>query len=127
MNRRLLGECLGHGWDCSSTDRTCSQAHRSIFRNADPFQSVQLPDVVEEVLEEGVARSVAFNPRGTILAGPNTHLLRQQCSHLLQFVACVQYNEPCALDVLLQSMSHIKAMSAFRSRLRGRQDRAVGL
>jgi hypothetical protein len=37
--------------------------------HADPFQSVQLPEVVEEVLSEGVACSISFNRHGTILAG----------------------------------------------------------
>ena len=35
----------------------------------DPFQSVQLPEAVEEVLERGSARCVAFNAWGTLLAG----------------------------------------------------------
>jgi hypothetical protein len=35
----------------------------------DPFQSVELPEIIEEYLEHGVARCVAFNRWGTLLAG----------------------------------------------------------
>ncbi|BDA44046.1 Retinoblastoma-binding protein 5 [Coccomyxa sp. Obi] len=37
-------------------------------RLLDPFQSVQLPEAVEEVLGRGTARCVAFNAWGTLLA-----------------------------------------------------------
>lgn len=36
---------------------------------ADPFQSVALPETVEDVLEDFVARCIAFNRWGTLLAG----------------------------------------------------------
>ncbi len=36
---------------------------------ADPFQSVELPETIEEFLEDGIAHCVAFNRRGTLLAG----------------------------------------------------------
>ena len=42
---------------------------RELSPPADPFQSVELPEIVEEYLEHGVARAVAFNPPGTLLAG----------------------------------------------------------
>ena len=38
-------------------------------RLLDPFQSVELPEVIEEFLEQGTATCVAFNRRGTLLAG----------------------------------------------------------
>lgn len=38
-------------------------------RLIDPFQSVELPEVIEEYLEQGTATCVAFNRRGTLLAG----------------------------------------------------------
>lgn len=41
---------------------------------ADPFQSVQLPETVEEVLENGAVRCVAFNAWGTLLAGDHINL-----------------------------------------------------
>ncbi|KAL6760276.1 WD40-repeat-containing domain protein [Haematococcus lacustris] len=37
-------------------------------RLLDPFQSVQLPEVIEEYLEHGTTTCVAFNRRGTLLA-----------------------------------------------------------
>lgn len=36
---------------------------------ADPFQSVQLPEIIEEFLEQGTTTCIAFNRRGTLLAG----------------------------------------------------------
>ncbi len=36
---------------------------------ADPFQAAELPEVIEEYLEHGVAKCAAFNRRGTLLAG----------------------------------------------------------
>jgi COMPASS component SWD1 len=36
---------------------------------ADPFCSGAVPDTIEEYLEHGVARCIAFNRRGTLLAG----------------------------------------------------------
>lgn len=42
---------------------------------ADPFQSVELPETIEEFLDDGVAQCVAFNRRGTLLAGMvNAHV-----------------------------------------------------
>jgi len=37
-------------------------------RLLDPFQSVQLPEIIEEYLEQGAASCMAFNRRGTLLA-----------------------------------------------------------
>lgn len=37
----------------------------------DPFQSVELPEAIEEYLEHGVATCSTFNRRGTLLAGLN--------------------------------------------------------
>jgi hypothetical protein len=37
--------------------------------SADPFQAVELPEIIEEYLEHGTTTSVAFNRRGTLLAG----------------------------------------------------------
>ncbi|DBA90420.1 TPA: hypothetical protein ACH3X1_003693 [Trebouxia sp. C0004] len=34
----------------------------------DPFQSVELPETIEEFLDDGVAQCIAFNRRGTLLA-----------------------------------------------------------
>ena len=36
---------------------------------ADVFQSVELPETIEEFLDDGVAQCIAFNRRGTLLAG----------------------------------------------------------
>lgn len=36
---------------------------------ADPFQSVELPEAIEEYLEHGAATCCTFNRRGTLLAG----------------------------------------------------------
>jgi hypothetical protein len=37
---------------------------------ADPFQSVgAVPEIIEEYLEQGTATCIAFNRRGTLLAG----------------------------------------------------------
>ena len=36
---------------------------------ADPFIGSSFPEVIEEFLERGVTKCVAFNRRGTILAG----------------------------------------------------------
>ena len=38
-------------------------------RMTDPFQSTDVPDVIEEYLEHGVAQCLAFNRRGGLLAG----------------------------------------------------------
>ena len=40
-----------------------------ICTGADPFQSVALPETVEDLLEEYVAKCIAFNRWGTLLAG----------------------------------------------------------
>ncbi len=39
-------------------------------RAADPFQAMQLPETIEDFLEHGRAKCLAFNRRGTLLAGP---------------------------------------------------------
>jgi hypothetical protein len=53
---------------------------------ADPFQSVALPETVEDVLEDFVARCIAFNRWGTLLAGAGSPLaMRLPCTVL---VAC---------------------------------------
>lgn len=39
------------------------------FLPADPFHSIELPEVIEEFLDDGVSRCIAFNRRGTLLAG----------------------------------------------------------
>ncbi len=36
---------------------------------ADPVQAVELPEIIEEHLESGYATCIAFNRRGTLLAG----------------------------------------------------------
>ena len=36
---------------------------------ADPFQSVALPETVEDLLEDHVAKCIAYNRWGTLLAG----------------------------------------------------------
>jgi hypothetical protein len=36
---------------------------------ADPFQHTRLPEVIEEYLDWGITKCVAFNRRGTLLAG----------------------------------------------------------
>lgn len=41
---------------------------------ADVFQSVELPETIEEFLDDGVAQCIAFNRRGTLLAGKSQHL-----------------------------------------------------
>ena len=40
-----------------------------IRSHADPFQSVELPEIIEEYLHQGTATSIALNRRGTLLAG----------------------------------------------------------
>lgn len=40
--------------------------------NADPFETLLLPQHIEEELTEGVARVVAFHPSGNLLAGEPT-------------------------------------------------------
>ncbi|DBA66106.1 hypothetical protein WJX79_007507 [Trebouxia sp. C0005] len=37
-------------------------------RLLDPFQSVELPETIEEFLDDGIAQCIAFNRRGTLLA-----------------------------------------------------------
>ena len=37
--------------------------------HADPFNSLALPEVIEEFLDFGTARCIAFNRWGTLLAG----------------------------------------------------------
>lgn len=41
---------------------------------ADPFKSAALPEVIEEYLEYGIAKSCAFNRRGTLLASKQSLL-----------------------------------------------------
>ena len=48
---------------------------------ADPFQSVELPETIEEFLDDGVARCIAFNRRGTLLAGTQ-HICQTWCHRL---------------------------------------------
>lgn len=78
MNRLLLGEisnrlssdCI----DCTLNESLAAVPLQTMLQlHADPFQSVQLPEVVEEALTEGVARSISFNRHGTILAGAQMH------------------------------------------------------
>jgi COMPASS component SWD1 len=38
----------------------------------DPFQS-DFPEVIEEYLEHKITKSIAFNRRGTLLAGDSFH------------------------------------------------------
>lgn len=81
MNRRLLGQallmpsavflsdcircvCL-HFLHCAKCDDALNPG---CFR-ADVFQSVELPETIEEFLVDGVAQCIAFNRRGTLLAG----------------------------------------------------------
>lgn len=47
---------------------------------ADVFQSVELPETIEEFLDDGVAQCIAFNRRGTLLAGDTSWPL--QCMQL---------------------------------------------
>ena len=39
---------------------------------ADPHQETKLPEKIEEFLDDGVAKCIAFNQRGTLLAGRTT-------------------------------------------------------
>ena len=50
----------------------------SIASHADPFETLLLPQHIEEELTEGVARVVAFHPSGNLLAGVMTRLLKLQ-------------------------------------------------
>lgn len=36
---------------------------------ADPFQNTDMPEIIEEYLDHGAAKCLAFNRRGTLLAG----------------------------------------------------------
>ena len=66
MHRRLLG---GHGELCLLAKQA------AVFRlsvprmAADPYSLQRLPEVIEEYLDHGQALCIAFNRRGTILAG----------------------------------------------------------
>jgi COMPASS component SWD1 len=60
MIRLLTGACAA----CAAA--ACSGSHALL---ADPFCSGAVPDTIEEYLEHGVARCIAFNRRGTLLAG----------------------------------------------------------
>ncbi len=40
-----------------------------IRSHADPFQAVELPEIIEEYLHQGTATSIALNRKGTLLAG----------------------------------------------------------
>ena len=46
-----------------------SDALNPACSRADVFQSVELPETIEEFLDDGVAQCIAFNRRGTLLAG----------------------------------------------------------
>ena len=47
----------------------CDAALKPACSRADVFQSVELPETIEEFLDDGVAQCIAFNRRGTLLAG----------------------------------------------------------
>lgn len=83
MNRRLLGEggplgataAAGWGWwtrrrGLAGWGRLSHATHMAATTaaDADPFQSVELPEIIEEYLEQGTALCLAFNRRGTLLA-----------------------------------------------------------
>jgi hypothetical protein len=64
MNRRLLGD------ECSPIEQhKVYNLAKLPTEPADPFQHVRLPEVIEEYLDHGKAKCVAFNRRGTLLAG----------------------------------------------------------
>ena len=84
MNRRLVGERHHISSPCTSSSKpmplrcpsstsaktaSLSAASHLSVRCADQFQSVQLPETVEEVLNRGTATCAEFNPWGTLLAG----------------------------------------------------------
>ena len=49
--------------------RSFPRACPTIDLGADPFQAVELPEIIEEYLHHGTATSIALNRRGTLLAG----------------------------------------------------------
>ena len=83
MNRRLVGK--RHHIQLISSSSSKPMPMRCLLRQprlrlwspashlsvccADQFQSVQLPETVEEVLNRGTATCAEFNPWGTLLAG----------------------------------------------------------
>lgn len=78
MNRKLLGELTvvimlvsSNEWPpaTASHSAACACTLSVTWLCADPFQTVELPEVIEEFLDDGVARCIAFNRRGTLLAG----------------------------------------------------------
>lgn len=66
MHRRLLGE---HGELHSLATQAAFIRLTLSCMAADPYSLQRLPEVIEEYLDHGQALCIAFNRRGTILAG----------------------------------------------------------
>ena len=55
---------------CLKGEALAGQRHEKTFTSlADPFEELGLPLFIEEVLQQGAARCIAFNHWGTVLAG----------------------------------------------------------
>jgi hypothetical protein len=124
MNRLLLGK-FSDGFLrtscalCMWVLPEFTPADEATHRGADPFQSVQLPDVVEEVLSEGITCSISFNRHGTILAGAAVLVLSKAC--------CTAVMEAYSPSAPSSTCCAVLTPPCYCSRMPGWHDCPVGL
>lgn len=71
------GATLRNGADADVCVRL--RAPPPLPRSTDPFQTVELPEHIEEYLDHGTATCTAFNRRGTLLAGTSCPPTARAC------------------------------------------------
>lgn len=86
----LIGARQALCWSCFHLSPVLVGRH-----GTDPFQS-DFPEVIEEYLEHGVAKCIAFNRRGTLLAGETLMLNFEslRCKFILGVECCLWPRKP---------------------------------